>query len=92
MSATDSLYRPDEPDDHGVAAQLAILAMPVDPSQRAVDEVKQVSTLQARAALAGAELQRMGDGSFIAFRASWGMHKHLADVPAVEAWLLKVRA
>lgn len=70
----------------------AVLAHQSDPAQRAVDEVKKISTLQARAALAGAEPVRLEDGSFIAFRASWGMHKHLADVPAVEAWLAKVRA
>ena len=57
--------------------------------QQLVD-AKTVATLQARAALAGAELVQLGDGSFVGFHAAWGMHRHMADATAVEVWLKRL--
>ena len=54
---------------------------------------KVLATLQARAALQGFELVRMADWSFIAVR--WGVPgttRALANVDAVEAFLLQVGA
>jgi hypothetical protein len=53
-------------------------------------EAKVFATLQARAALAGFELVRMADGSFVVAR--WTMTRALADVPAVESFLKQVGA
>ena len=61
-----------------------------DPAQVVVDEVKQLATLQARAALAGWELARMPGGDFVIGR--WGMVKALPDAAAVEAFLVQVGA
>lgn len=49
-----------------------------------------IATLQARAALAGFELVRMADGSFVIGR--WGMVAPLVDAQAVEAFLKRVGA
>lgn len=51
---------------------------------------KQFATLQARAAIAGFELVRMADGSFVVAR--WTMTRALADVAAIEAFLAQVGA
>lgn len=51
---------------------------------------KQVSTLIARAALAGYELVHLGDGTFIASR--WGMFRSLDHIAAVESFLQRVGA
>ena len=53
-------------------------------------ERKPYLTLQARAALAGFELVRMGDGTFLVCR--WGMFRPLADDAACEAFLNRVGA
>ena len=49
-----------------------------------------VATLQARAALAGFELVRLADGTFLVSR--WGMAKHLPDAHAVQHFLRQVGA
>lgn len=51
---------------------------------------KAVATLVARAALAGLQLVRLGDGSFLVSR--WGQFRSLADVAAVEKFLQTVGA
>jgi hypothetical protein len=51
---------------------------------------KLFATLQARAALAGFELVRMADDSFVVAR--WTMTRALADVLAVERFLKQVAA
>ena len=53
-------------------------------------QTKMVATLQARAALAGFELVRMADGSFVVAR--WTMTRALHDVAAVDAFLAQVGA
>jgi len=53
-------------------------------------ESKLLATLQARAAIAGFELVRMADGSFVVAR--WTMTRALADFAAVEAFLVQVGA
>lgn len=53
-------------------------------------DAKAVATLQARAALAGYELVRLADGSFIASR--WGMFRSLDHITAVKAFLTRVGA
>jgi hypothetical protein len=73
-----------------VDGMLAILRH--DPAQAAVDDIKTVATLQARAALAGFELIQLADGTFIGSKSLWAMHACLADVAAVEAWLVRVGA
>lgn len=52
--------------------------------------LKAFATLQARAALAGFELVRMADDSFVVAR--WTMTRALADVAAVESFLAQVGA
>ena len=54
------------------------------------DDGKLFATLQARAAIAGFELVRMADGGFVVAR--WTMTRSLADVAAVEAFLMQVGA
>ena len=51
---------------------------------------KAFATLQARAAIAGFELVRMADGSFVVAR--WTMTRALVDVQAVERFLKQVGA
>ena len=51
---------------------------------------KAFATLQARAALAGFELVRMADGSFVVAR--WTMTRALVDIQAVERFLKQVDA
>lgn len=51
---------------------------------------KVISTLQARAALAGYELVALADGTFIVTR--WGLLRGLDHVAAVEAFLKRVEA
>lgn len=51
---------------------------------------KHAATLVARAAIAGYELVRLADGSFIASR--WGMFRTLDHAAAVEAFLRRVEA
>lgn len=46
---------------------------------------KPLRTLQARAALVGIELVRLGDGSLLAMK--WGWCKSLADEAAAARWL-----
>lgn len=53
-------------------------------------DAKAVATLQARAALAGHELVRLADHTFLASR--WGMFRSLENVAAVEAFLARVGA
>lgn len=53
-------------------------------------DAKAVATLQARAALAGFELVRLADLSFIVSR--WGMCRHFPDAHAVNAFLRQVGA
>lgn len=53
-------------------------------------DVKVFATLQARAALAGFELVRMADGSFVVAR--WTMTRALVDLFAVERFLEQVGA
>ncbi|MES2099055.1 MAG: hypothetical protein V4569_04490 [Pseudomonadota bacterium] len=51
---------------------------------------KEVSTAIAKAALAGFELVRMADGSFVVGR--WGMVRSLEGMAAVQAFLVRVGA
>jgi|SRR5580765_558392 len=53
-------------------------------------ERKQLATLVARACIAGYELVRLADGTFIASR--WGMFRSLDHIAAVEAFLVRVGA
>lgn len=53
-------------------------------------DAKVFATLQARAALAGFELVRMADGSFVVAR--WTMTRALTDIPAIERFLKQVGA
>ncbi len=54
---------------------------------------KVLATLQARAALAGYELVRMADGSFVVARSGApGTTRALADIAEVEAFLQQVGA
>ena len=53
-------------------------------------DAKHIATLQARAAIAGFELAQMADGSFVVAR--WTMTRALADIAAVEAFLVQVGA
>jgi hypothetical protein len=46
------------------------------------------STLMATAAIAGFELVKLADGTWLAHR--WGMFKPLPDAQAVMAWLARV--
>jgi hypothetical protein len=46
------------------------------------------STLMATAAIAGFELVKLADGTWLAHR--WGMFKPLPDAQAVVAWLARV--
>ena len=46
---------------------------------------KDAATLVAEFALAGVELVKMGDGTWLASR--WGMFKPLADEAEARAWL-----
>jgi hypothetical protein len=55
-----------------------------------VADAKRLATLQARAAIAGFELVRMADGSFVV--AKWTMTRSLPDMAAVEAFLRMVGA
>jgi hypothetical protein len=48
------------------------------------------STLLATAAIAGFELVKLADGTWLAHR--WGLFKPLADAQAVTAWLARVGA
>jgi hypothetical protein len=48
------------------------------------------STLIATAAIAGFELVKLADGTWLAHR--WGMFKPLADAQGVQAWLARVGA
>lgn len=61
----------------------------LQPASCDVDQ-KQVATLVARAAIAGYELVRLADGTFIASR--WGMFRSLDHIAAVEAFLQRVGA
>lgn len=56
----------------------------------AVELEKRFATAQAKLALAGFQLERMADGSFVA--AKWTMTRALADVDAVEAFQRQVGA
>lgn len=58
------------------------MSQPADP--------KACATLQARAALAGFELVKLADGSWLASR--WGMFRNLADDAEVERFLRVVGA
>lgn len=51
---------------------------------------KVITSMQARAALAGWELRRMPDGEFIACR--WDRMAELPNVAAVERFLVRVGA
>ena len=53
-------------------------------------QAKSDATLIARAALAGFELVRLADGSWLASR--WGMFRDLADYEQVERFLSAVGA
>ena len=53
-------------------------------------DAKTIATLQAPAAIAGFQLVRMADGSFVA--AKWTMTRSLADIAAVDAFLVQVGA
>lgn len=53
-------------------------------------DAKQFATLQARAAIAGFELVRMADATFVVAR--WGLVRPLVDVGAVESFLAQVGA
>lgn len=56
----------------------------------APSDQKQVATLRARAALAGFQLERMADGSFVVAR--WTMTRSLANVQEVEFFLKQIGA
>ena len=60
------------------------------PDSRQDVDTKAFATLQARAALAGFELVRMADGTFVVAR--WTMTRALVDVQAVERFLKQVGA
>lgn len=51
---------------------------------------KAFATMQARLALAGFQLERMADGSFVVAR--WTMTRSLADVAAVATFIVQVGA
>ena len=54
-----------------------------------LDADKRAATAVARAAMAGAPLYRLADGSFLAV---WGVSRVLPDLDAVEAFLRRVEA
>ncbi|MDE2368514.1 MAG: hypothetical protein KGN16_06030 [Burkholderiales bacterium] len=61
----------------------------VNAAQRKFQAEKAATTLIAEAALVGVELAQLADRSWMASR--WGLGKTLADMPAVRAWLARLR-
>ena len=82
------ILRQDQPEAFGeVDARTAdqVLA-----NWEAIKKAERTEKQEDASALAGFELVRMADGSFIASR--WGMFRNLDHIAAVEAWLARVVA
>ncbi|MFT3820462.1 MAG: hypothetical protein QM750_23095 [Rubrivivax sp.] len=87
---------PESGDAQAVGAALGIKGDGEEQSRQYADEAladqacKADATLIARAALAGVELVRLADGTWLASK--WGMFRPLATDAEAEAWLQRVGA